>query len=74
MPQFQFESAGDFFAMGGDAFFVWTSYAFFLLFIAWCLWLPRLQRRRVVRLIRARQQREAAGGDGPRTDDARIES
>lgn len=59
MPDFQFDSASDFFAMGGDAFFVWTSYLLFAAFVLWCVYLPMLQRKRVVKLIHARGQREA---------------
>jgi len=60
MPEFQFESLGAFLAMGGDAAFVWASYAVFIAFIAWNLIQPRLQRRKTVLLLRARLQREAA--------------
>jgi len=60
MPEFQFESLGDFLAMGGDAGFVWASYAAFLAFIAWNLIQPRLQRRKTFTLLRARLQRDAA--------------
>lgn len=60
MPEFQFESLGDFLAMGGDAAFVWASYACFFAFIAWNLIQPRLQRRKTVALLRARLQRDAA--------------
>lgn len=59
MPEFQFESLGDFIAMGGDAVFVWASYAVFFAFIAWNLIQPRLQRRKTLMLLRARLQREA---------------
>ena len=58
MPEFQFDSVSDFFAMGGDAFFVWVSYLVFVLFVAWCVLVPRWQRKKVVHLIRARRQRE----------------
>lgn len=60
MPEFQFGSFADFLAMGGDAAFVWASYAVFLAFIAWNLIQPRLQRRSLSRLLQARRQREAA--------------
>lgn len=60
MPEFQFESLADFLAMGGDAAFVWASYAVFMAFIAWNLIQPRLQRRKTEQLLRARRQREAA--------------
>ena len=67
MPTFQFDSAADFFAMGGYGFFVWIAYAFFVLFILWCVILPGVQRRQIVRLIKARQRREEQqrqGGSG----------
>ena len=60
MPEFQFESLADFLAMGGDAAFVWASYAVFMAFIAWNLIQPRLQRRKTEQLLRARRQRDAA--------------
>lgn len=59
MPEFQFDSLSDFLAMGGDAFFVWTSYLLFMVFIFWCVYMPALQKRSVIRLIQARSQREA---------------
>lgn len=70
MPEFQFESLGDFIAMGGDAAFVWASYAVFLAFIVWNLIQPRLQRRKTLLLLRARLQREATlQGQQSRTED-----
>jgi heme exporter protein CcmD len=63
MPDFQFDSLGDFLSMGGDAFFVWGAYAFFAVCMGWQVIQPILQRRKVIKLIRARMQREqqAAG-------------
>lgn len=58
MPQFQFDSLGDFLSMGGDAAFVWGAYAFFALSIVWHMIQPGIERRRVVRLLKARLQRE----------------
>lgn len=58
MPEFQFDSLTDFLAMGGDAFFVWLSYAFFLAFVVWNLVQPSLQKRKVLRLLQARLRRE----------------
>lgn len=58
MPEFQFDNLADFLAMGGDAGFVWSSYAAFGLFIAWNLLQPRLQRGRILRLLNARRVRE----------------
>lgn len=59
MPEFQFEGLGDFLAMGGDAFFVWTSYLLFAASVTWNLVQPYFERRRVLNLLKARQQREA---------------
>lgn len=59
MPEFQFDSLAGFLAMGGDAVFVWASYGAFAAFIVWNLLQPRLQRRRIEVLLRARLQREA---------------
>lgn len=58
MPDFQFEGLAGFLAMGGDALFVWSSYLVFALFIGWNLIQPRLQRRKIVKLLQARMQRE----------------
>ena len=62
MPEFQFDGLGDFLAMGGDAFFVWTAYLLFAISITWNLVQPRFERRRVLNLLKARQQREAGRG------------
>ncbi len=58
MPQFQFDSLGDFLSMGGDAFFVWGAYAFFAVSMIWHIIQPGMQRRKVIRLVRARMQRD----------------
>lgn len=58
MPEFQFDSAADFFAMGGNAAFVWFSYLAFVLVVAWNFIQPRLERQRVMRLLQARQTRQ----------------
>ena len=58
MPQFQFDSLGDFLSMGGDAFFVWGAYAFFAVSMIWHIIQPGMQKRKVIRLIRARMQRD----------------
>lgn len=58
MPDFQFDSLQDFLAMGGDAAFVWASYGVFALFIFWNLLQPRIERRRLGRLLLARKLRE----------------
>jgi heme exporter protein D len=59
VPEFQFEGIGDFFDMGGYAFYVWISYAFFAVVVAWSLIQPRITKRKLLQLHRARMQREA---------------
>lgn len=59
MPDFQFDGLADFLDMGGYAFYVWMSYLFFAVVMAWNLIQPRLQRRKVLKLIKARMQRES---------------
>ncbi len=58
MFEFRFASLGDFLAMGGHAGFVWGSYLAFALVVVWNFWQPRMERRRVVRLLHARQDRQ----------------
>ena len=71
MPEFQFDSAADFFAMGGNAAFVWFSYLAFVLVVAWNFIQPRLERKRVMRLLQARQSRQQdAGSDSTDTQQA----
>jgi heme exporter protein D len=59
VPDFQFEGMRDFLAMGGYAFYVWVSYAFFALVVVWNLIQPRIERRKLLQLHKARMQREA---------------
>ena len=59
MPEFQFEGIQDFLDMGGYAFYVWISYAFFAVIVAWSLIQPRIARRKLLQLHKARMQREA---------------
>ncbi len=59
MPEFQFDGMQDFLAMGGYAFYVWISYLFFALVVAWNLIQPRIERRKLLQLHKARMQREA---------------
>ena len=59
MPEFQFQSLSEFFAMGGDAFYIWTAYGFFAVVIVLNLFQPVLARRRIERDLKARWQREA---------------
>jgi heme exporter protein D len=61
MFDFQFDSLGDFLAMGGYAYVVWGSYGFFAIVMVWNLIQPRLDRRNVIRLLKARMQRESSG-------------
>lgn len=58
MPKFQFDSLADFFAMGGYAGYVWAAYLFFFAVMGWNLIQPRLERRKVLKLLQARQARE----------------
>ncbi len=58
MPEFQFEGLQDFLAMGGYAYYVWTSYLFFAAVVVWCLLQPKLERHKVLQLHVARMQRE----------------
>lgn len=60
MLEFQFDSFADFLAMGGYAFYVWTAYGCFFLVMGWNLIQPRIERRKVLQLLKARQQRELA--------------
>jgi heme exporter protein D len=63
MPDFQFESLADFLAMGGYAFYVWLAYGFFFIVMGWNLLQPRQERRRIIKLLQARRQREAGRQD-----------
>lgn len=60
MPDIQFDSLGDFLNMGGYAFYVWTAYLITLVVLAANLLLPLRDRKRVLKLLKARMQREAA--------------
>ncbi len=67
MPEFQFDSVADFFAMGGYGLFVWVSYGFFAVVMGFNLWLPLRQRASTMRLLQARQLRQQQqGGVGGR--------
>ena len=65
MFEFQFDSLAGFLAMGGYAFYVWAAYGCFFIVMGWNLIQPRIERRRVVKLLQARQQREATGQYAP---------
>lgn len=60
MFEFQFDNVADFLDMGGNALYVWASYGFFAIVMAWNLIQPRMERRKVMQLLKARRQREAA--------------
>ena len=60
MPEFQFQSFAEFLAMGGHALYVWSSYAFFAVVIAFNILQPTMARRQIIRQHRARLRREAA--------------
>ncbi|HEY0963834.1 MAG TPA: heme exporter protein CcmD [Pseudomonadales bacterium] len=60
MPDIQFDSLGDFLNMGGYAFYVWTAYLFTLVVLALNLLLPLRDRKRVLKLLKVRMQRDAA--------------
>ena len=55
---FQFESFSDFLNMGGYALFVWVSYALFLLFILGNVVPPLLSKKKILKQLIARSQRE----------------
>jgi heme exporter protein D len=60
MPDIQFDSLGDFLNMGGYAFYVWTAYLFWAVVLGTSLVMPLLDRKRVIKLLKARMQREEA--------------
>ncbi|MCI0667358.1 MAG: heme exporter protein CcmD [Methylococcaceae bacterium] len=47
----------EFFAMGGYAFYVWTSYGIALVVVAFNIIQPLIQQKRALRAIRRRRQR-----------------
>ena len=60
MPELQFSSISDFFAMGGYGLYVWSAYACFALMIAFNLLQPRFTRKKFIKQQQARLQREQA--------------
>lgn len=52
----------NFFAMGGYGFYVWTSYAVFLISLLIDALAPVLRRRRVFASLRGRHRREVGRG------------
>ena len=55
----------NFFAMGGYGFYVWTSYAVFMIVLLVDALAPVLRRRRVISGLRARFRRADARGSQP---------
>lgn len=62
MLKFQFDSMAAFFAMGGYGVFVWFSYLAFFAVVLWNWWQPSMERKRIVRLLRARGERQQQDG------------
>jgi heme exporter protein D len=60
MPDIQFDSIGDFLSMGGYAFYVWSAYLFCAVVLGVNLILPLRDRKRVLKLLKARMQRDDA--------------
>lgn len=52
------EAVADFFAMGGYAFYVWTSYGFFAIVMLWITLSPILKRRATLRDLSDKLARE----------------
>lgn len=73
MFEFQFDSLAGFFAMGGYAFYVWAAYGCFFIVMGWNLIQPRIERRRLLKLLKARQQRETIGQNAPQHQHAITE-
>ncbi|GJM08533.1 MAG: heme exporter protein D [Lysobacteraceae bacterium] len=60
----------DFLAMGGYAFFVWTSYGIFLTTLVLGLVLPALRRRALIKELRQAYRRAEARRKPPRNQGA----
>ena len=56
------QTMADFFAMGGYGFYIWASYAVFVVVLAIDALAPSLRRRRVLAELRGRVKREGARG------------
>ena len=65
MPEIQFDSLSDFLSMGGYAFYVWFAYAFCAIVLGINLLLPIRDRKRVMKLLMARMQRDATQSGQP---------
>ena len=62
----QFSSLREFFAMGGDAFNVWSVYAIFAVFVAVNTLLPILRREKIVKELKRRAFFDKAETDSVR--------
>jgi heme exporter protein D len=60
MPEIQFDSIGAFLDMGGYAFYVWFAYTFAAIVLGANLLLPLRDRKKLMKLLRARMQRDEA--------------
>ena len=69
MPEIQFDSIGDFFNMGGYAFYVWSAYLFCAVVFGVNLILPLRDRRRLLKALKARMQRDDARSGQSETRD-----
>ena len=58
MPEIQFSGIADFLDMGGYAVYVWGAYSIFAVFVILNLTQPTLARRKIMRQLRARMERE----------------
>lgn len=58
MPETQFSSLAEFLEMGGYAVYVWSAYGIFFAFVVLSLAQPRLARKRIMKQLRARLERE----------------
>jgi heme exporter protein D len=52
-------SLSEFFAMGGYAFYVWTSYGLTLIVLLANILIPIIQRKQLLRALALKQQRSA---------------
>lgn len=58
--QFQFNSLGEFFAMGGYGFYVWLSYAITFAALGLLLWQSKREIRQTLHLAQKENAREMA--------------
>lgn len=56
---FQFNSLGDFFAMGGYSFYVWLAYGLSFLAMGVLVWQSKRETKQILRLAKKEQQRES---------------